>query len=440
MSKEGDNSGIGQNHMGQFQNYLNPQNPAPAAEPKPEVKPDEQPKPSNEDGGDDKPKPEDQPKPNTDPDNKSDKETPKPDAPDTEKPEDTTKPENQNNPKETPKPSEDDLNFQPENKSVELDDSVVLEYLNKKSGKKIDKIDEYFKEQEAVADPMEGLSDDWVQALNFAKETKRPIDDFIKATQDVSKISAIDLARDLTREIDQNLSSAEIDEYLQEELNIDLSKPEEMTGIEKIRLERFVKDYRAQRKAEQEKYSQPVERPDKPEQPKLIDLPNGLKATQEQLDQFTQSRNQYLESLKNSTDKITDSVYQVEIDDNGGKHQLEFGYEYSKDDKHSMVSSASDVEASLQKMFTTDKGLDAASLQEAMFWADPKNRTKAISSIIHKVIAERTEEFAKRRGNVNLGPKGMPAEQKKNGGNTIRIPGAANGQRIPFSLEQFKSN
>jgi hypothetical protein len=426
--------------MGQFQNFLNPQQPAPAAEPKPEPKPEEQPKPSNEDGGGDVPKPEEQPKPEAKPEQKTDEPKPTEDK----KPEETPKPEaakGGDEPKpDEPKPSGDDLNFQPEDKPTQLDDSVVLEYLNKKSGKTAEQISDYLKEPEAVADPMEGLSDDWVQALKFAKETNRPISDFIKATQDVDKISAIDLARDLTREIDKNLTPAEIDEYLQEELNIDLSNPESITGTERIRLERFVKDYRAQRKAEQEKYSQPVERPEQPEQPKLIDLPNGLKATKEQIDQFTKSRNQYLESLKSSTDKITDSVYQVEIDDNGGKHQLEFAYEYSKDDKHGMLSSSSDVEASLQKMFTTDKGLDTAALQEAMFWADPKNRTKAISSIIHKVIADRTEEFAKRRGNVNFGSNGMPAEKKKTAASGLRIPGTGGGQSIPFSLEQFKPN
>lgn len=440
MADEGKNNGIGQNHMGQMLNYLNPNN--------------NQSQPQNGTGANDNTNIQqggNNSEPNEDQhENRSGSDSNK--SPEANEQEHSKGGLNGNggniddkgqntdggNKNDDNGNSGDDLNFKPDEKPIQLDDSIVLEYLNKKTGKSSSDISDYIKKPEAQSDPFEGLSDDWVQAIKFAKETNRPISDFIKATQDVDKMSAIDLARELTKEIDSSLTNEEIDEYLQEELNIDLSNPEGLTTIEKIRLERFVKDYRAQRKAQQEKYTQPIERQGASND--LVELPNGLKATKEQLEKFNNLRNQYLENLKSSADKITDSVFQVEIDDNGSKRQLEFAYEYSKSDKHSMLSDSSDVEAALQKMFTTENGLDAAALQEAMFWANPQNRAKAITSIIHKVIAERTEEFAKRRGNVNFGQKGMPKNQNRLSGDAIRIPGMQSGQRIPFSLEQFKTN
>jgi predicted transcriptional regulator len=293
-----------------------------------------------------------------------------------------------------------------DSKKLELSDDMVTEYLAKKSGREIKSLDDLFKEPETAEDPIADLPDEIQQFVKYAKETGRSFEDWTKLNADYSKLSPLDAARQKAiNDSGGELSKDEVDDYLEKKLNIDLSS-DELEKFDVIELKNYSKDYINKLTQEQEKYKAPIEKAPEKE---MVTLENGQKMPKEQYDQLVSARNNYLESLKATADKITEANFNVVVDNNGEKKELPLSYEYSKEDVHNMTSMASDLDATMAKLFKTENGFNHAALQEALFWMSP-GKDKAINAIVHKALAQQAEEFLKDSTNANFQQPRIPSK------------------------------
>lgn len=318
-----------------------------------------------------------------------------------------------------------------------MDDVSVLEYLKQKTGKEIASLEDILKAPEPV-DPYKGLDELTVQYLKYNKETGRNYDDFQKLQRDYTKISPLQAARLKAIEFsDGELTDSDVDDFLERELGIDLTENEELSKFDAIKIKAYGKDYIERQIADQEKYRKPSE--PAPKGPEMVKLDNGMTISMQDYQKMEDNRQRYVDAIKNAADSITGSKFNIKVDDKGTEKAYDVGYDYSKEDKHRMVSDSLDVNKMVYEVSGSQKGgIDHAMHQENTWWYRPENREKAINSIARKLLAQWTEGFAEMRSNANFDTtKRMPGAQ--NGAQKASIPGLGNDYGVKYPLEQFKN-
>ena len=314
----------------------------------------------------------------------------------------------------------------------EIDEDAVKAFFKEKYGKEIDSIDNLFKEPSQVEDPLEGVSDEMKGYLKYHKETNgRTFEEFKALNRDFTKLSPLDIARE--KAITQSkgkLSTADVDEYLENKLNIDLSDANNLDKFDLIDIEAFGGDYLKEQLANKEKYLKPIEKPATPE---LITLDNGSQMTKEAFEAAKEKRSQYVQSIESVADKITAASFEIKIDENGTERTMPLSVDYSKEDLHSMRSNALDIDKAFVDMFGDKKGaLNPIDLQEGLFFAKRSNREKMIHKIVHKALAEQAKEYLRDEHNVPANTKQMPS---KNGtSKTVPIPGAPSNYGVKYNF------
>ena len=312
----------------------------------------------------------------------------------------------------------------------ELNDEVAFNHLKKSKGLEVESFDDLLKPKEV--NPYEDVLDDDDKAyLNFKKETGRSRKDFEALNANLDEIPKIDLARErVRRESGINLTNEQIDEYLTDELGIDL---EDMRASDQIKLASYTKSILEERKAEQEKYRTPAENKQQPEakkentqQNEYVTLENGAVMLKSQYENLVNTRQQEISKAKEAVNSVTNSDFKITIDDKGTPKEMNFAYEYSEEDKQSMVSIVSDIDGVVTSRYGSEKGFDHKRFAEDMQWSDPKFREKAIASLLHKAIASNTEEVLKERGNVNFTNDSLQ-KQAKEGVNIVSMADAIKG-------------
>lgn len=288
----------------------------------------------------------------------------------------------------------------------ELNEEIAFNFLKKSKGLEVENFDDLLKPKEV--DIYEGVYDEDDKAyLKFKKETGRSRKDFESLNTNLDEIPKIDLARERVRkETGLTLTNEQVDEYIAEELGIDL---EDMGASDQIKLAAYTKSTLEERKAEQEKYRTPIENKQQPEaknentqQNEYVTLENGAVMLKSQYDNLVNTRQQEILKAKEAVNSVTNSDFKITIDDKGTPKEMNFAYEYSEEDKQSMVSIVSDIDGVVASRYGSEKGFDHKRFAEDMQWSDPKFREKAIASLLHKAIASNTEEVLKERGNVNF--------------------------------------
>lgn len=286
--------------------------------------------------------------------------------------------------------------------------------------------------EKVEVNPYEGLMDDEDKAyFNFKKETGRSRKDFEALNSNLDEIPKIDLARERVRkESGINLTNEQIDEYITDELGIDL---EDMSASNQIKLAAYTKSILEERKAEQEKYRTPIENKQQPEsknenaqQNEYVTLENGALMLKSQYDNLVNTRQQAILQAKEAVNSVTNSDFKITIDDKGTPKEMNFAYEYSEEDKQSMVSIVSDIDGVVASRYGSEKGFDHKRFAEDMQWSDPKFREKAIASLLHKAIASNTEQVLKERGNVNFTNDPLQ-KQTKEGVKVVSVADAIKG-------------
>lgn len=332
----------------------------------------------------------------------------------------------------TPVSAESDPAPEPIVEAPVFKDEDFLTYAKTKYGKEFTSVDEIFAEKapvEKIVDPWENVIDDEdKQYLNFKKETGRSRKDFESLNTDYAKVSALELAREKVRaEVGDNSISNELaDRYIAKELNIDLDDPSDIDELDQLKLNGYAKSIRDQKIADKEKYRQPIA-PKNPEtQQGLVTLDNGTVMKKEAYEKLVNEHQTHIAKTKEAVNSVAESSFKVVFDDNGTPREENYKYEYSPEDKHSMVSIASDVSSVMEKRYRTEAGFNHRQFNEDMFWTDPTNREKAIASIVHKAIAKNTEDLSKLENNVDFNRNKLPQ-------------GAGNGAKI-VSVGDLLSN
>ena len=321
-----------------------------------------------------------------------------------------------------------------EEKPFELDDEAIKAYFKEKKGKEINSIDDLFKEPEASKNELEGLSEDALQFIKFNKETGRGFNDFAELSKDYTKLTPLEIAQKKAIDFsDGELSSSEAIEFLEKELNIDLS--EDLDKFDLIKLKGYGKDWLNNKIQDQQKYKQPIEKKPQEQGPEMVTLDNGVMIQKEQYQNLLRQKEQYVEGLKKSQDNITTSTFEVVIDENGEEIKMNIPYDFSQKDKHDMLSSAQDTDKFIQDNYSKDGVIDYAKLQKGLFFAKEENLGKVISSAVNKARAEWIAESVKTRTNANFNTNKIPSETQK--GRVVPIPGTKQSPVVPFSLEDF---
>jgi hypothetical protein len=326
-----------------------------------------------------------------------------------------------------------------ETQKFELNDESVLSFIREKSGKDFKNINEIFEPKEV--NPYENVSEEVKTFLKYHAETGRGFSDYQKLNQDLSTIPDIELARERVRQETGlvNLPDNEIDDYLMDQLGVDL---EEMTASDKIKLAAYTKSIREVKLQEQEKYKAPLEDRGKKQEVEnnadYVQLENGQKIKKADYDVMVDNRNNYLSALKNKVASINESVFEVVFDENGSEKKVQFPYQYSVEDKQQMLSYAGDLDGTLNTLFSTEEnGLNHEELMQGVWWADRKNRDKAIAALINKAVAENTVAITKTADNIKLGINtSLPSEGKDNIKKVVPISGNQSGFgiKVPISL------
>jgi len=315
----------------------------------------------------------------------------------------------------------------PEPTVNEINDEAVLKYFKEKRGKEFASLDDLFKDPESLADPFEGLSEEASQFLKYNKETQRGFEEFKTLNRDYSKTNLAELAREKAIAMsDGYLDSSNVDDYLEEELKLDVSDFERLSPIDKMKLKNYSSDYLKSQQDLKEKYKKPAERKGDVE---MVTLENGEQMTKVKYDKLYDQQKVYQQSIEDSSDKIKVSAYDIKIDDNGTEKLMNVSYEYTKEEVRDMASSALDIDGFYQKAFGGDKGLDYGKLQEGLYWANPAKREKAITAIVHKALAQQAEDFSAIEHNATPRIKSMPRSGNSGSKDSIMNWRDAKGQK-----------
>lgn len=299
---------------------------------------------------------------------------------------------------------------------------IAFKYLNE-NGIPVNSIEDLKKEpvKETIeVNPYADVLDDDDKAyLNFKKETGRSRKEYEALNTNLDELPKIDLAREIVRkEAGMNLSNQEADEYIASKLGFDL---EDMTFNDQIELAKYTKPLLDEKKAEQEKYRKPIAVENKPaeqanqEKQEYVKLDNGAVMLKSDYEKLADNHLKVVEKAKEVVNSVTNFNFEITFDDNGVERKEIFSYEVDEKDRHSMVSSVSDLNADLINDYGTGEILENKQFQEDNFWRKKSNREKAISSIVHKAVAKAKEEILKERGNVNFTNQESLQKQAKDG-------------------------
>jgi hypothetical protein len=304
---------------------------------------------------------------------------------------------------------------------VEINDESLKSYFKEKYGKDVEDVGNLFKEPDAPVDQLEGISPEMQAYLKFHKDTNgRSFEEFNALNRDLTKLSPLEIAREKAiASTKGKISKEDVDDYLENKLNIDLSDSENIGKFDLIELESFGEDYLKEQTENKEKYKTPKAKSDGD----FVTLDNGTQMTAKAFQEATDKRNQYVESIKSATDKITAASFNIKIDDNGTEKTMALSVDYSKEDLHNMGSNALDIDKAFVSIFGDEKGeIDPKALQEGLFWAKSSNREKLVHKIVHNALAEQAKEYLQDEHNIPGNTNRMPS---KNGSSKrVPVPGA----------------
>ncbi|WP_440880634.1 hypothetical protein [Tenacibaculum sp. C7A-26P2] len=307
---------------------------------------------------------------------------------------------------------------------VELSDDAVLSYINQKVGKEFKQFDDIFqvkeKEIEKIVEktvnPYEGVMDqNDINYFEFKKNTGRSRDEYDFIQKDLDAISDFDWVKKKLQKIDPNskISNEDVNQYLEHKLNIDLTD-EDKSQYNALEIKSFVKDIIEESKKLQEEYKKPTQNYNPNQQKEeFVTLENGQRMLKSQYDTLMDDRKKYIESMKQGVSSAASLAVESIIENDGEKTPLNFTYEFTDDDRHSMLSDASDVDSFIQKNFMGEDGLNHKEL--ATFIHKGINFDKYMGMAMKQVRAKTIEEFIAKSNNENFTRKEIKKNNKKTG-------------------------
>lgn len=293
-----------------------------------------------------------------------------------------------------------------ENPVLELNDETVRNYIKSQREKDENSFSDYFKsetkEVEKVVNPYAELMDDYDKNyFEFKKETGLGRSEFEFTQKDTSEVSPLEYARQRVREESgkSDATNEAVDQYLEKKLEIDLS--DELTETDSFELMAFAKPQIEKIKTLQEKYKTTIaEKPAIAEKVEMVKLESGEEMPKEKYEQLVKQREEYINNLKEGVSSATSFDIDISFGNKGEEQTAKFGYEYSEEDKHSMLSNASDVNSFISNKFRTEKGFDFKGL--ATFIDRAENFNKYIALAYEQARAETLESKIASDNNENF--------------------------------------
>lgn len=295
-------------------------------------------------------------------------------------------------------------------KAPEYSEEAVRKFFKEKYGKEVDSIESLLKEPEPASDPFADLDEHTKGFFEFKKQTGGDYDKYVELNKDWKSMDPVAIARQQAIEKSGGvLNSSNVDEYLESKLKIDdLSQ---LSVNDKADLNIYNSDYIAKKAAEKEQYFKENKAPaTKPGQlpEDMVQLESGAVISKEKYQELVNKNQQWTKSVREAAEKVQPTKYTITYDDNGVERQIEVAYDPNQEERHGMTESAVDVIKSFEKMFSTEKGPDLAGVQEAMFWANPKNREKGIKAMVEQALAKFVEEMTRFKSNPSYPQSKMP--------------------------------
>ncbi|SED10524.1 hypothetical protein SAMN04489761_4290 [Tenacibaculum sp. MAR_2009_124] len=270
---------------------------------------------------------------------------------------------------------------------------------------------------EKTVNPYEGLMDqNDLNYFEFKKNTgrSRKEHDFIQ--KDLDSVPDLDWVKKKLQRIDPNrkITNEEVNEYLEHKLNVDLAD-EDKSQFNNYEIKNFIKDIKEESKKLQEEYKKPTENyiPNQ-QQEDIVTLENGQKMFKSQYETLMNERKEYVDLVKQGVSSATSLAVESIIENNGEKMPLNFTYEFTDDDRHSMLSDASDVDGFLKKNFMGEKGLDHQRL--ATFIHKGMHFDKYMEMAMKEVRARTLEEFISNSNNEDFTQKEIKKNKTKKDG------------------------
>jgi hypothetical protein len=297
-----------------------------------------------------------------------------------------------------------------EDTGIELDDEKVLSYLRGK-GKEVESLDALFSDKtDSISDL---LDDDDKDYLEFKRQTGGSRKDYEASKIDYDSLDRKDVLRDQVRgQVGFEISDEDLDELIEDKFGIPMGADEgEMSIKERFELYERTNAYIESKKSEQSKLK--VKKTDKVDE--KVKLEDGREVLKSEYDKMIADRNQYLDSNKDSVNRVSESSLSIGIDiGDGNKVEVEAVYKFDKDDKHRMLESTNDLGRYINENFTTDKGYNHDSLNENMAWFDPKIRAKMLNTLVESAWSQGADYMLGKKGNVNLtSSKSLPKQAQK---------------------------
>lgn len=342
-------------------------------------------------------------------------------------------------PKGTDPPADAKIDNEKQNTEVVVPtDEQILAHLKGK-GYELDSVDDFFKQKEA---PVETRYSKLIEAdpevkafLDFKKDTNRSLSDFVKAQENIDDISILDLALGQARNDNgTDLSREDLISIIEDELRLDLSDLDDLTAVEKARLNKFTKEYKKELLAEKEKYKLPVVN-ENGSREEMNTLPNGDVVPKKAFEDHEKIRQIYLQETKAAVDSVAKTTLNVEFDNNGKKESVSVDYEHDVEDKKNMLALSSDLDKTVKELFRTEKGFNHQDFAKAVWRLDPKNWEKEVSSIVNKALAENTLVMQKNDNNVNFNTNQLSNKGNGGGGKKELFQGDKNGFGVKFNLD-----
>ncbi|TDD77133.1 hypothetical protein [Flavobacterium caseinilyticum] len=283
---------------------------------------------------------------------------------------------------------------------VALNDDQVRSYFKSK-GREVENLDDLFQEKVKEVNPYEGINPELKAILDYNKETGRGLSDYQKLQQNIDEIPVLDLAvAKAKEETGMDLSAEDAQAYIEDVLGIDLSDLKDLSSVDKIKLNKFVKEYKAELKISQEKYKTPLAT-ENVSGKEMVTLADGQQVEKTIFDEHQRTRQAYIEEMKVAVDSVAKTSLSMEFDNNGKKEVSTYEYEHDKEDKKNMFALTEDVDQTVAKLFRTEKGFDHQGLAKGIWRLDPKNWEKEVSAIVNKAVAENTERLLQNENNIN---------------------------------------
>lgn len=289
----------------------------------------------------------------------------------------------------------------------EINEEAVRGFFKTKYNKEVDSFEDLFKEPETKevvkeVNPYEDVFDEYDKTYyQFKKDTGLSRKEFDFVQQDLSKKSSLDWAYEKVRKNNPgvNLTDSQINNYLETSLNIDLSS-DELQATDLIHLNAFAKDFKDSQLQLQNKYKTTVNPKQPTPQVEMVTLENGEKMEKGKYEKLVSQRNEYINGLKQGVSGATSFDIEFAFDNDGEKQTSTFNYEYSDEDKHGMLSNASDINNFISKKFRTETGFDYKGL--ASFIDKAENFDKYAALIFNQARAEALAQKIEADNNENF--------------------------------------